>query len=422
MIDRRQFVGSLPASALCMSALAQSAHSAPPAEGQPLIASPPVVQHPRPRSFGVSIAVSGLATAWIEWGYAKDKLDHTAIAADHGLIAAHDRVLHVTVNHDQDLPTDRPVYYRFVVQALRYQNAYRLTRGEPDATDVYALRLPSATADTVRIVSINDTHEHTDTIRALHREIVKLNPDLLIWNGDTCNDFDEADAPQQILLNPAKDLTMGWATTRPLLYSNGNHDVRGQRAREIARILPGAPAPASRDLPYNAALRLGPLAIVTLDTGEDKPDHHPVFAGTAAYQPYREAQAAWLKESVAHNDIAAAPFKVAACHIPLRGLRDHNDGTTLKGYAYYCGFGAKLWLPTLTAAKFNAVLSGHMHAARLDEPTVAHPITQLVGGGPKLNNATLTVIDAKQHEDGAILDIRNLNLDGKVLQQKQWRA
>ena len=31
-------------------------------------------------------------------------------------------------------------------------------------------------------------------------------------------------------------------------------------------------------MPYNFALRLGPIALVGLDTGEDKPDAHPVFA------------------------------------------------------------------------------------------------------------------------------------------------
>src|SRR5690606_18650267 len=144
---------------------------------------------------------------------------------------------------------------------------------------------------------------------ALHTRIAALDPDLLVWNGDTCNDFDDQDAPMQIVLNPAGDVSRGWASERPLLFVPGNHDVRGKRARELSDGLSGWPG--ETELPYNFALRLGPIALVGLDTGEDKPDAHPVFAGTAAYEPYREAQAAWLKAAVNRPDIAEAPLRIA---------------------------------------------------------------------------------------------------------------
>ncbi len=41
---------------------------------------------------------------------------------------------------------------------------------------------------------------------------------------------------------------------------------------------------------YCFVKRIGPLAIVCLDTGEDKPDSRDVWGGMAAYEPYREAQ------------------------------------------------------------------------------------------------------------------------------------
>ncbi|WP_162006646.1 metallophosphoesterase family protein [Roseimaritima sediminicola] len=387
---------------------------------RPLIASPPVVQNPRSQGFGVSIAVAGLATAWVEYGFAEDDLSFTAIASHHGLVQADDQVLHVRVHHPDELPTDRPVFYRVVVQPLRYRSAYQLERGEPQETPVFALRLPDPNAKRLRVVSINDTHENAATIRRLHAKIEELDPDLLVWNGDTCNDFNAPKATEQILLNPANDLAQRWASTRPLLFSNGNHDVRGERAREASRSLVGCPE--SPDLPYNQALRFGPLAIVTLDTGEDKPDAHPVFAGTAAYEPYREQQAAWLKQVVAQPAIRSAPFKIATTHIPLRGLPGHNDGTAVDGYAYYSGFGAKLWLPTLKAAGFQAVLSGHMHRDRLDEATDQMPVLQFVGGGPKPEQATLTVVDAQRDGDRAEMNIRILDLDGNLLHQKQWNS
>jgi acid phosphatase type 7 len=144
------------------------------------------------------------------------------------------------------------------------------------------------------------------------------------------------------------------------------------------------------------------------------------IAGTAAYEPYRVLQAAWLTQVVAQPSIESAPFKIATSHIPLRGLPDQNDGTTLDGYASYSGFGAKLWLPTLKAAGFQAVLSGHMHSHRLDTSTDEMPVLQFVGGGPQPESATLTVIDTAQHDGHAELDIRIADLVGKMLHRKHW--
>jgi acid phosphatase type 7 len=380
-----------------------------------LIASPPVVQNPRAKSFGVSIAVSKLAMARVEYGFAKDDLPFTAVASHHGLVATDDRVLHIRVNHAEVLPTDQPIYYRVVAQPLSYRNAYHLQRGQQQSTSVYALRLPDPKAQSMRVISINDTHEDLQTIRRLHTQIENLQPDLLIWNGDTCKDFNAKDAPEQVLLNPANDMKLAWAATRPLLFSNGNHDVRGRRAREVVKCF--ASCPESAELPYNQALRLGPLALITLDTGEDKPDQHPVFAGTAAYEPYRETQSTWLEEALQQAAIKDAPFKVATAHIPLRGLDGQPDGTTLESYARYSGFGARLWLPQLKAAGFKAVLSGHTHHARHDAPTTEMPVHQFVGGGPKPEQATLTIIDAALANGKASMQmqIQITNLQSDVL-------
>ncbi|TWT82686.1 Calcineurin-like phosphoesterase [Planctomycetes bacterium CA13] len=424
MFNRRRFIGTVPLSAVAISTACMNNHVRSQDtenranEVKELIVSPPVVQNPRSNGFGVSIALSGLATAWVEYGFSPDNLAFTAIASHRGLMSADDRTMHIRVHHHEPLPTDRPIYYRVVAQPLTYGGAYALQRGKPQSESTYALRLPNPQAERIRLISINDTHENLDTIRALHGKIEKLNPDVLIFNGDICNNFDAADSPEQIMLNPAKEKNMSWASTRPLLFSNGNHDVRGERARDAIKSFAGCPE--SPSLPYNQALRLGPLALITLDTGEDKPDKHPVFAGTAAYEPYRQEQANWLKQVTERQEIKTAPYKIVACHIPLRGLEGQNDGTTLEGYASYCGFGAKLWLDTLKETGFQAILSGHMHSDRLDQAADDMPILQFVGGGPRPEHATLTIIDAAQADGKQSLHIRIVDLQGNLLHENKW--
>lgn len=413
--SRRAFVGLIPLSALSLRLSGNATASETAADTKsPLITSPPVVQHPAADGFSVHFAVSSLATGWVEWGWSAEKLDRVAIAAQHGLVQASDIALGIRVRLDEPIPAGKPIYYRVVAQPLAYKNAYQLQRGESVASAVQRLRLPSADTAQITIAIVNDTHEHPATIDALHQRIAAIDPDLLLWNGDTCNDFDAKDDPMQIVLNPGRDVAKGWATERPLLFVPGNHDVRGERARELTMGLGGWPNQS--ELPYNFALRLGPVALVGLDTGEDKPDTHPVFAGTAAYEPYRAHQAAWLKKAVARPEIAEAPLRLAICHIPLRGLPGHNDGTTLEGHAYYCGMGAKLWLPILREAGFAAVISGHMHQHRIDDPTDTEPIMQVVGGGPRPEGATLMVLRA----EGNKVELRVDDLAGKTLHRREW--
>jgi predicted phosphodiesterase len=397
----------------------RAAPAAAPAVNAPLLASPPVVQHLDAHGFTVSIRVHRLATARVEWGAAPDRLDHIAQAARHGLVSADDQALLLPVRFPAPQPPGSTVHYRVVATPLAYASAYQLTRGEEEATAPRALRLPDPDARSFRVAVVNDTHENAATLDALSRRLQELDPELLIWNGDTCNDFDAKDSPAAILLDPGAAADSphggGWASTRPLLFTCGNHDVRGVRAREISRLLAAGPVP---DLPWNFALRRGPLALLGLDTGEDKPDRHPVFAGTAAYEPYRARQAAWLEEAVRAPEIANAPFKLAFCHIPLRGRPGDNPGTTLEGYAGFSGFGRELWMPTLRRAGVAAVVSGHTHRWRVDNPTPEDPVAQWVGGGPRPEGATLIVLEATADR----LHLRIEDLAGQTLAERELRA
>lgn len=384
---------------------------------QPLFLSPPVVQHAGRDGFTISIEVSRLCTGRVEWGHAAGELTLSAVAATGGLIDAHDRCLVIPVRFADPARPGQTIFYRVVGGPLDYANAYDLTRGPDVGTAVQELKLPDADREAGMIAIVNDTHDKADNVKALAARIDDLDPDVLVWNGDVCDRFEHDSDPVEVLLRPGatgpEPSDGGWASTRPLLYVRGNHELRGPKARDVPRIL--APGPDA-GLPYNSALRVGPLAVVTLDTGEDKPDHHPVFGGTAAYEPYRERQAEWLAEQFARPAIADARFKVVCCHIPLRGLPGQDDGSTLEDYARFSGHGAGLWLPQLIRAGARAVISGHTHVRRCDKPTAEVPIAQVVGGGWKPDSATVIVVRA----DSARLSIRTEDVGGNVLAEEAW--
>lgn len=408
MLNRRDLLRLIPASSLVWLGESRSARAAanPPADAASLLAGPPVVQHLSTTGFAVSAAVGQLATGWVEWGLSPDRLDQRAIPSRAGLVQASDQALIVPVSLGNLGVPGRRIHYRVVAQSLRYETAYKLHRGELVPGPTQCLTLPDPAATRVRVAVVNDTHEHLKTVEALASRIEAARPEVLVWNGDTCAAaFNSPAEVSRVLLKPA------WASTRSLLFVPGNHDVRGASAREIRDCL--APGPDA-SLPYNVARRHGPLALLTLDTGEDKPDAHPVFAGTAAYEPYRVRQAAWLREALARPEIASAPFKVVFCHIPLRGLPNDNDGLSLEGFAAWSGDGAKAWMPVLREAGAPLVISGHKHAWRVDDPAKGLPM-QVVGGGPDLHNATLIVLEA----DSQSLRVVIQDLSGKELAQRR---
>jgi predicted phosphodiesterase len=409
MLNRRDVLRLIPASSLFWLGAPRSGQAAP-APARPVLAGPPVVQHPRTDGFAVSFALGRLATGWVEWGLAPDRLDQRAVASRAGLVAASDRAMIVPVCLGGSGKPGEPIYYRAVAQALRYESAYKLQREEPVASPVYRLTVPPPAAAGIRIAVINDTHEQAESLKAVASRIEAIAPDALVWNGDTpASAFDGPADPPRVLLAQA------WAATRPLIFVPGNHDVRGASARDVGNCLAAGP---EAGLPYNVAWRCGPVALLTLDTGEDKPDRHPVFAGTAAYEPYRARQAAWLREALARPEIASAPFKVACCHIPLRGLPEQNDGLDLNDFARWSGDGAQRWMPALCQSGVQLVVSGHTHAWRIDDPSEGRPM-QVVGGGcdPR-RGETVTVVVLEADADGLRVVVQDA-FSGKELARRK---
>ena len=383
------------------------------------VLSPPVVQNPTDTSFSVSWMVSGTATGWVEWGNT-EKLGNIAKPAHHGLMGMSEYSLSASIT---GIAKGATIFYRVVTMPVHYKNAYSIKKGTPILGEIRQIKLPSASSKSCALAIVNDTHDHEKTIAALADRIHTLNPDALIWNGDAANTFDSPQQTARICLTPGQKISDpasgGWASTRPLFFTLGNHDARGKSARTLPEVITPwpldhgdpsglAPTPFAAGR-YCFVKRIGPVAVVCLDTGEDKPDSRDVWGGMAAYEPYREAQREWLLKALKQPEIASAPYLITFCHIPLRGHPGENDGTGPTGYCDYSGFGQKLWMQPLIDAGCQMVLSGHTHSHRIDKPNKEFPLYQVVGGGPKENNASIIHIQA---------DSKQLKLHIENLQQK----
>jgi predicted phosphodiesterase len=301
------------------------------------------------------------------------------------------------------LPPVRPgstVRYRVTVTAIDFKNAYEIERGETARTEEYEFRALDPAAEETRFVVWNDTHENLETIRKLHARTVELRPDFLLWNGDQTNDvYDEAKMAGQYLAPGDLPISARW----PLAYARGNHDVRGPAARHLHRY---TGTPGDR---FYYAFRSGPLAALVMDTGEDKPDDHPVFAGLAGFDALRRRQTEWLAETIRQPWFQAATHRVLFCHIPLWWKDEKTD----HGYWWFSRVSRDSWLPLLREAGVKLVVSGHTHEEAWLPMDGERPIGQLVGGGPQPARATIMLGHATRDE----LTIEVAQLDGRVVRR-----
>ncbi|HSI33333.1 MAG: metallophosphoesterase [Phycisphaerae bacterium] len=380
---RRQLLTGLLTAGAVLSATgaADAADAPPPPAPGALVDSPPVLQNPSSTGVTVVWAVSAPATGWVEYGSAADKLDRRAVAPTFGLLPFSDRFISARLD---GLEPGKTIHYRAVTRPVNFRTAYKIEAGEPIAGPTFTFTPPDPAAAKASFAVINDTHEQTPTLKQLTDKLAADPADFTVWNGDVFNDIRTDDQVVAQVLRPAG---AAYASQRPVLFTSGNHDVRGVAARGLSRAV--SPWPEHGPLGRSFTLRHGPLAIVGLDTGEDKPDHHPAWGGLAAFEPYRVAQAAWLAAALKRPEIASAPFLVVFCHIPLWGLPEDNPGDTLEGYASYSRHSQTLWHPALAASGAQLLVCGHTHKYRYDPPAEGRPYGQLVGGGPKLTQATL---------------------------------
>jgi predicted phosphodiesterase len=369
-MQRRAFLKHAGLTGIFAASLPLRAQSEAPSKAPAALVftSAPSLQNPTPTAVTVAIGVSSSSTAWVEYGET-EALGKVARGGRDGL-RPFDSLMHRV--RLEGLPPGQPCFYRVHACPIDFRTAYDIRRGEPIATPIHRFRSLDAAAAEARFAVWNDTHENDATLARLMARTATLAPDFLAYNGDMTNDLYHEEKLAGQYLSPG-----GQPFTRetPLVFIRGNHDTRGPVARSLPRFLD---VPGGR---FYYSFRQGPLGVVVLDSGEDKPDSHPVYAGLGDFEAYFHEQTRWLAAEINRPHLRDATYRIAFCHIPFWW----RDG----GFARQADDARSAWHPLLAAGKFAAVISGHTHRHAVMPPNAAHPYAQIVGGGPKPEAATL---------------------------------
>lgn len=426
LLQRRSFLKGTVLATLAVSTRAGAADSpvldsTPNASFPAPVCTPPSLQIPAPTSMGVVWGVTARATGFVDLSTQPDLADARRFFAGDGALKALDDVaLGVRLT---DLKPDSLYYYRTGTIPIDFKSAYKILPGESVYSEIYSFRTPGVASPSSFAV-INDTHENHPACALLAAKIEALNPAVTVWNGDLCNAVDGLPRMAQAVLYPGQsDL----AVRRPILFTPGNHDYRGLVARELPRVLLTR-APTERASKYwklerNFAIRQGEIAMIGLDTGEDKPDSHPAWGQLAQFTPYRELQALWLADALEQPEIKTAPYIVVFCHIPLFDASPSaNPGDSQEGYASWQRHCHDLWAPLFEKYGVQLVVTAHMHRFRYDAPTATRSWAQVVGGAgcdmpPK---GQLTVLEGKVSGGHLQLIAHNLT-DGSTLGEHSFK-
>ena len=390
-----------------------------------LIVSAPMLQNYAETSMGIAFAVSDMANGYVRYSARPDMSD--AVTVKCGGFRVTDMNEHVMLIRLTGLKPATKYWYTIGADRISYKGGYDMTvTGTEEDPRVYSFTTAGKGAASHFCV-INDTHAHWDVIAAAMDKVAALAPSCVVWNGDATNCEEEIDSLVNIFLNPDIE-RKDYAAEIPYMFCSGNHDSRGLANRHLERVWmfrqPEERASRDWDLGRNFAVRMGDIAMIGLDTAEDKQDTNPIFAGLFNSAAYREAQTEWLKDALSQKEIASAPYLVAFCHIPLfdpdpkanpGDLAPADVSPDYRGnFASWQRTCANMWGPLLAKARCQLVVTAHQHRYRFDEPDGDRTWAHMVGGGPSLRGSGhATVIEGKVADGKLTVTVHNL-ADGSV--------
>ena len=197
-------------------------------------------------------------------------------------------------------------------------------------------------AENCRFTMLNDMHADDKKYQTLMAGLGAGDMDFFLLVGDIMSYINDVDEMVKHVYGPVPEIV----ANVPTFYTRGNHETRGKYAYMFQKYNPTN----SGDTYF--MLRQGPVAIVVLDAGEDKPDTSKEYSGAVDFELFRQQQLEWLKTAVKDPLFAKAPIKVAVMHIPAFAHEESWYGEKRAN---------EMLVPVLNKAGVDVMLSAHYH-------------------------------------------------------------
>ena len=346
----------------------------------------PYLQNPVGNGITVMWETTVPAYCWVEYGTDTTQLKRARTIVD-GQVVCNNYLHKIRID---GLQPGQKYYYRVCSQEMLLYQAYKKVFGNTAQSSFSEFTLPTTDTDSFTAVVFNDLHQHTQTFRALCKQIQNVDYDFVVFNGDCVDDpVDHNQATTFI-----SELTEGVHGDRiPTFFMRGNHEIRNAYSIGLRDHYDYV-----GDKTYGS-FNWGDTRIVMLDCGEDKLDSHWVYYGLNDFTQLRNEQVDFLKKELSAKEFKKAKKRILIHHIPLYG----NDGVNL------C---ADLWTNLLEKAPFNVSLNAHTHKyAFHPKGELGNNYPVVIGGGYKMDSATVMILEKKKDK----LRIKVLNVKGEIL-------
>lgn len=346
----------------------------------------PYLQNPVGNGITVMWETTVPAYCWVEYGTDTTQLKRARTIVD-GQVVCNNYLHKIRID---GLQPGQKYYYRVSSQEMLLYQAYKKVFGNTAQSSFCEFTPPATDTDSFTAIVFNDLHQHTQTFRALCKQIQNIDYDFVVFNGDCVDDpVDHEQATTFI-----SELTEGVRGDRiPTFFMRGNHEIRNAYSIGLRDHYDYV-----GDKTYGS-FNWGDTRIVMLDCGEDKLDSHWVYYGLNDFTQLRNEQVHFLKKELSAKEFKKAKKRVLIHHIPLYG----NDRVNL------C---ADLWTNLLEKAPFNVSLNAHTHKyAFHPKGELGNNYPVVIGGGYKMDSATVMILEKKKDK----LRIKVLNVEGKVL-------
>ncbi len=326
---------------------------------------------------------------WVEYGEA-GKLDKKANLIIDGLVVANNRIHEI---HLDGLKPGQNYQYRVASKEITEFQPYKTTYGETIYSETYSFATIDYATKELQWLILNDLHDRPESFPHLLELNQKNSYDFVFLNGDMFNYQTDEQQIIDHLLIPCENFT----PQKPLLFVRGNHETRGKFARQLKDYF-------SYPEGQYFSFHWGPVFAIVLDTGEDKADEAPVYAGIVDFYAYRRQQAVWMEKLMQTPEYINATYKVVLMHIP----------------PFYCNHPVaageldcqEVYASLFDQYKVDIVISGHTHVYGVHPPVKGkHNYPIIIGGGPEVGKRTLIQVKANQQQ----LLVQMLNDDNKVV-------
>lgn len=348
-------------------------------DSTPAITMQPLLLDPSDTSVAIEWMTDSASDGAVQWGEGT-QLDRTTVAEHDGLVdvgSFHRVVLH-------GLQPGHRYRYRVVSRRVVAIKPYWPERGRAVRSAVHGFRTLDATRERARFAVITDTHEDVPRIHALMRRLDPASVDFVVHDGDTVDYATDERQIQDVFLAPSAHDLQG---RTPLLYVRGNHEYRGPFARALG---PYLKAPEGR---YDFSRDDGPLHLLVVDTGEDKPDGTNVYAGLDDLADYRRRELARFRAALRAPRTRSAPFTVLLGHQKDFGWVDGRNAD---------------WMQAANEAGIDLFIAGHEHRfEHIDPGTIGNRFPILVVGQDQVAKveATAKTLSVRLTDrSGALID------------------